>query len=187
MIDILKGIEKNLIQLLIEKSEAGKIHTMYIDYHKPYVKRIWFQHGDYRVFLHKIEQCTESAEALYHPHPWKSAVKIISGTYEMGVGHSSTEDVPKTDCKLILKPGTIYEMMESDGWHYVSPKDGDSFSLMVTGELTNRKTPVSILKKWRPLHFSEIVDILFAFGYTNITSHQVTQITNNIINNPFKV
>ena len=43
----------------------NNIETMYIDYHKPFVSRIWFKHENLRVFLHKIEPCSDSMESLY--------------------------------------------------------------------------------------------------------------------------
>jgi hypothetical protein len=62
----------------------------------------------------------------------------------MGVGHSTTNEIPKTDCKIILRAGSSYEMTEKDGWHYVSPKKGNVISLMVTpNKLNGRKSLLS--------------------------------------------
>src|SRR3989304_3422950 len=140
MLEILFDIESKLINLLAHDSLYKE--TMYIDYHKPFVKRIWFPFGEYRVYLHKIEPCNESKEALYHPHPWKSAIRIIKGKYEMGIGHSATEEIPTTDCKLILPLGSAYEMIEEHAWHYVRPINDPVYSLMVAGELNQRKMPL---------------------------------------------
>jgi hypothetical protein len=156
MIDILLNIEKNLTSLLW----GADLHSMYIDYHEPFVKRIWFQHGEYRVFLHRIEAFEGSVDALYHPHQWKSAVRIIKGEYEMGVGHSDTTDIPKTDCKLRLRSGSLYEMTEPDGWHYVKPMGLTVYSLMVTGGKTNRPMPVEPSKEFRRLTEAECLDII---------------------------
>lgn len=156
MLNILSDIEAGLRRHLC----TSELHSMYIDYHKPYVKRIWYQHFDYRVYLHKIEPCNDSIEALYHPHPWKSAIKILKGSYEMGVGHSKTIEVPKTDCKLILPAGTQYEMTEKDSWHYVNPLRYPVYSIMVTGELTKREMPIEPKKSFRKLHIQEIEDII---------------------------
>lgn len=155
MIKVLQEIESKLSSLLVE----NELHSMYIDYHKPFVSRIWFQYGDYRVYLHKIESCGDNKEALFHPHPWKSAIRLIRGKYEMGIGHSETNDIPNTDCKLILSEGTVYEMTEENGWHYVNPLSV-SYSIMVTGERSNRKMPVEPKKDFRKLNSIEVYDIL---------------------------
>ena len=172
MIKLLHHIENNLVDILYKNS--ANIKTMYIDYHKPYVSRIWFkdEENDCRVFLHKIEPCNESKEALYHPHKWDSAIKINHGEYEMGIGHSDTNETPVTDCKLILGAGSCYEMTEKDGWHYVSPKT-NVYSLMVTGNLNGREMPIEPDKQFRKLTKMEVEDILYNFreriGYQNFS------------------
>lgn len=160
MLDILHAVEKSLPELL----QTQPLHSMYIDYHPPCVSRIWFQHGEYRVYLHKIEPCTASHDALYHPHPWQSAIRIVQGQYEMGVGHSATDVVPVTDCKLILQAGTEYEMLEENAWHYVNPLGAPSYSLMVTGKLSQRKMPLEPKRQFRPLTSGEAADLLQCFS-----------------------
>lgn len=159
MLDILHEVEGRLGTLL----RSAELHTMYIDYHPPFVSRIWLQHGPYRVYLHKIEPCKASLDALYHPHPWQSAIRIVQGRYEMGVGHSATHDVPPTDCKLVLPAGTSYEMVEQDAWHYVNPIDAPVFSLMVTGRLSSRQMPVEPKRSFRQLRGDEVAEMLDVF------------------------
>ncbi len=164
MLETLHKVENNLIELLYKN--ADKIQTMYIDYHKPYVSRIWFidEENDCRVFLHKIEPCNESKEALYHPHKWDSAVRIISGEYEMGIGHSETDEIPKTDCVLILGQGACYSMTQKDGWHYVFPRQFITHTLMVIpNKLNGRKMPVEPDKKFRKLTYKEVENMFYAF------------------------
>ncbi len=157
MIDKLKEILEELPQLLMD----NEVHTMYIDYHKPFVSRIWFQHGDMRVFIHKIEPCDDSAEALFHPHKWDSAMYICSGKYEMGVGRSKTKKTPSViDCKLILPKGTFYEMTDKDSWHYVNPIDDACYTIMVTGRLNGRIMPIEPNKEFRTLSQEEVLNIL---------------------------
>lgn len=157
MIEILKDILNDLPTLLLN----SEVHTMYIDYHKPFVSRIWFQHGENRVFIHKIEPCDDSAEALYHPHKWDSAMYIAKGEYEMGIGHSENTDLPKfTDCKLILPKGTFYEMTAKDGWHYVNPIKEPCYTIMVTGKLNGREMPITPPKSFRTLSQEEVLNIL---------------------------
>ena len=160
MIEILKEVEQNLVDLLLN----NKLYSMYIDYHKPYVERIFFYYKEYKVYLHRIHNCEDSNQALFHPHPWESAIKIIKGKYEMGIGHSETSIIPKIDCKLILKKGTIYEMLEPDGWHYVRPISKTSVSLMVTGKKNNREMPLKPAQpSSRKLSEKEIFELLIDF------------------------
>lgn len=160
MISVLNDIIENFDEIFNSKVDKGEVKTMSIEYHKPHVHRIWFQHGEFRVFLHKIFPCNESSEALYHPHKWDSAMKILKGSYEMGVGHSKTIDVPPTDCKLILPSGTIYEMTDKDAWHYVNPICEPVFTIMVTGPSNGREMPIESPKEFRKLDLFEIWDIL---------------------------
>ncbi len=165
MIEKLLEIEDKLDSLLQKlTTQESQLHSMYIDYHKPYVRRIWFQHEEYRVYVHEIEACAESSEALYHPHPWKSAIRIIDGKYEMGVGHSETNKIPSTDCKLILVPGTLYEMTDPDSWHYVNPIRMPVYSLMVTGGRSGRQMPVEPKKTFNKLSHLECQNIIKVFN-----------------------
>ena len=160
MLNVLFTIEKNLPEILKTGEANGLIKTMYIDSHPPIVERIWMPYGDLRIYLHRIHPCNESIDALFHPHPWKSAIKILSGTYEMGVGHSATNEIPKIDCKSILPTGSYYEMTEEDGWHYVNPLNGPVISLMITGERFSRKMPIEPEKKFRELTIEEKINLL---------------------------
>ena len=161
MIKDLIKIKKILPQLIVEKALNNEINTLYIDYHKPFVSRIWFKYEDFRVFLHKIEPCSDSIEALYHPHKWDSAMEILQGSYEMGIGHSDTNEIPKTDCKLILNKGAKYEMTEPNGWHYVNPLyKKPVFTIMISGKLNGREMPIEPNKEFRSLKSDEVLEIL---------------------------
>jgi len=173
MLNQLIQIKKILPQLITEKATSNEIKTLYIDYHKPFVSRIWFIHNDLRVFLHKIEPCDESLEALYHPHKWDSAMEILKGSYEMGIGHSESNNMPKTDCKLILHTGTQYEMTEPNGWHYVNPISQSAFTLMVTGKLNGREMPIEPNKEFRTLTTSEILEILDVIEFDSTINKMV--------------
>jgi len=154
--------EKNLKEFLISKP----LYSMHIDYHKPYVNRIFFNDRDFRIFLHKIFPCVESKEALVHPHPWSSAIKIIAGNYEMGIGHSETNVAPKFDCILDIGPGTYYEMTEPDGWHYVKPNEHPSYSLMLTHTKNYRAEQKTEQHQFRRLTEEEIRGEIAVFEYT---------------------
>lgn len=127
MLDKLLEIESALPSLLAMK-DVWKSKD--IIYHPPRVERLYTRIGDIRIYLHVIHPCKKE-DALFHPHPWPSAMRIYDGKYEMGIGHSETMQVPKIDCKLILETGACYEMTDRDGWHYVMPLK-KTHTLMIT-------------------------------------------------------
>lgn len=120
--------------------------TLDITYEPPRVERLWrqFEEG-YRVCLHRIHPCEK---ALFHPHPWPSAIKILSGTYEMGVGYGLDQEIPPEAATVYLTAGSYYEMIEPDGWHYVRPLREPSLSVMVTGLPWGRWSPMPEQKLW---------------------------------------
>ncbi|MEK9186378.1 MAG: hypothetical protein AAB885_02200 [Patescibacteria group bacterium] len=115
-------------------------NTLDVNYHQPFVKRVWGYWDSYRISLHKIFPCKEG-EALFHPHPWPSAMRILSGRYEMAIGFGSGDEPPPIVAKLILPAGTVYEMTHPDGWRYVRPLDEPAFSLLVTANPWKRWSP----------------------------------------------
>jgi hypothetical protein len=131
--------------------DAAGWNTLDVDYEPPRVERLWrtFQ-SDYRLYLHRIHPCEK---ALFHPHPWPSACKIMSGIYEMGIGYHQAragEGQRKPDSKpapppvattLILTRDAKYEMLDPNAWHWVRPLQGVSYSIMVTGPLWDRWSP----------------------------------------------
>lgn len=139
MLNDLLNIEKELARHLAEEDTWSSV---YVDYHKPYVKRLWKQIGTHRVYLHQIASC-ERSESLFHPHPWPSAMKVIEGVYEMGVGYSKTNEAPVAVSTLILPKNSYYEMVDIDSWHYVRPLSTVSYSLMLTGAPWRRDAPKS--------------------------------------------
>ena len=181
MKEILEFIIKFLPDILLgEKGfeEDLEINTMYINYEKPYVSRIWFKYKDYRVYLHKIEPCDSDREAFWHPHPWESAVKLLKGHYEMGIGYGEGIIRPKTASTLWIGPDTIYEMIEKDAWHYVAPFDDKPvISIMVTGKLTGREMPLKPTEPARKLTTEEVSDMLIEFGFN---THDIAEILKKI-------
>ena len=79
-------ITQNFYKFLADH-KPGSWKTLDVNYEPPQVHRMWVQHGDYRVNLHRIFPCKMP---IYHPHPWPSVILVLDGEYEMGVG---TEDV----------------------------------------------------------------------------------------------
>ena len=122
--------------------DESRWESVDIDYHPPRVERVWTQHGDYRVYLHRIHPC-KLTTALYHPHPWPSAVRLVKGTYAMGVGREVDEGIaPEFTASLILEERSQYEMTDINGWHYVQPLT-ICYTLMVTGPTWDRESPKS--------------------------------------------
>lgn len=144
MLDILRQVEAQLPALLRDET---RWKTVLVDYHPPVVERLWCDLGDFRVYLHQIHPC-EPGEALFHPHPWPSAMRVLAGTYEMGIGYGPGMEAPPVAARLIMGPGTEYEMTDRDGWHDVRPVGGATMSLMVTGKPWSRPSP----KSEKPLH-----------------------------------
>ena len=139
MIEVLKQIEREQI-LNILSQPLEKFKTLYVDYEHPYVERLQFNLEDgYRLFFHVIHEC-ETEQALYHPHPWPSAMHILKGVYETGLSYSENDEhykntetgelnsiIAKNEiCKMVIKDNyyggpAYYQMLNPKGWHYVRP------------------------------------------------------------------
>lgn len=118
-------IDEELPTLLRRRERWRSLHVLY---EPPRVERLWCQLGDLRVFLHKI--WPTDAEVLYHPHPWPSAVRVVSGRYLHLVG-----DGQRVLATQVLAAGSEYEMVDPSAWHSVRPLDEPSDSIMVVGKL----------------------------------------------------
>lgn len=117
-------------------------NSLLIDYHPPKVERLWFPIGDGRILLHCIHPCET---ALFHPHPWPSAMRVLSGTYRMSIGSAAGIDEPPVVCcsQVTATPETQcrYIMDHPDGWHSVTPVGGPVYTVMVTGAPWDRPIP----------------------------------------------
>ena len=136
MLDTLLAAEAALPTLLTEPGWQG----VHIDYHPPHVDRVWRAWDTWRIYLHHIHPCAPG-EALFHPHPWPSAMRVLDGRYEMALGYGATK--PPIAARVIAGPDTAYEMVDPDAWHYVRPLDGPALSIMVTGRPWDRPSPKS--------------------------------------------
>lgn len=131
-------------------------HSLHVTYHPPIVERLWRPYGAHRLFLHRIHPCAPG-EALLHPHPWPSAVSIVSGRYEMVVAATSSryslvggKYVPEAGSALtqmILTVGSEYEMVNPSGWHSVRPLEDPSLSVMLVGRPYDVAWPTSNFPK----------------------------------------
>jgi len=129
MLDVL---ERALVALpeFLDYEHSLTWQSLAVRYETPHVNRLWWEWEDYRINLHKIFPCDT---ALWHPHPWPSAVKIFSGAYEMGLAYGDGT-ARYTVAQTVLCEGSRYSMTEQLGWHYVKPIGNPSFSVMVTGK-----------------------------------------------------
>jgi hypothetical protein len=139
MLDLLHSVELALPILLRDET---RWKSVFVNYHPPFVERLWCEWQENRIYLHCIHPCY-AEDALLHPHPWPSTMKVLSGNYEMGIGHGSGTSKPPLAARLILAAGSEYEMTNPDGWHYVRPLNVPSISLMVTGKPWGRTSPKS--------------------------------------------
>lgn len=161
MLEVLEEVERRFRDgILYNHPDHWK--TLYIDYHPPVVERLWTSWGHCRIYLHRIFPCSRK-EALWHPHPWPSAVKILSGSYEMGVGFGKGQMAPPLASLVRLSAGSSYEMTNPDGWHFVRPIGGPSFSIMVSGLPWGREFPQPE-EPLKPLTPRQITEIMSFFG-----------------------
>jgi hypothetical protein len=105
-------------------------NSLNIDYHPPKVERLWSQFGSMRLMIHRIHPSSEH-NALFHPHPWPSAVFILRSAYRMGIGYGEEATPPPVAATITLTQGSSYEMKDRNGWHYVAPGKETSLSLML--------------------------------------------------------
>lgn len=162
MLEALRRIESRLPELLAEEAQWSSVR---VDYHPPVVERLWrsveIDGERFRVYLHRILPCDPSS-ALYHPHPWPSAMRILSGSYQMTVGSGPGEEPPPVSMTLELQAGASYEMAHPDGWHAVSPRGEPAYSLMISGAPWGRPSPKSD-RPLRPLDSAQREEILAFF------------------------
>ncbi len=160
MIDLLDEVKAELPDLMINENSW---QSLSIDYHHPVVYRLWMPWREYRLSLHKINPCSRE-QALFHPHPWPSAMEIINGTYDYAVGFGSGENTPPVAQFGVAVAGSRYEMTHPDSWHYVAPVKFPAYTIMLTGKPWNRWSPTST-KKLTSLFDSDKIEILNLFRH----------------------
>lgn len=158
MIQKLFRVEGMLPKIL---RNPGLWKSLDVDYEPPRVERLWAQVNDLRVNLHRIHPCEKP---LFHDHPWPSAMRILTGSYEMAVGFGPPGDPPPEAMTLLLNAGAVYEMVHQDAWHYVMPMRVPSMTLMITGRPWERKGPVPE-KDLGPLSDEAAADLLVSFQH----------------------
>lgn len=140
MLHVLYAAERELPSLL----RHAPWQSVFVDYEEPYVERLFVSWDEYRVYLHRIHLMRSRLSIpLFHPHPWPSAMKVISGKYEMAIGYGEGQEKPPVASRLILPSESYYEMKDKNAWHSVRPIGSPSLSLMVTGKPWERWSPKS--------------------------------------------
>ena len=158
MLDVLAQLEQALPAMLMDESIW---QSLYVDYHPPTVERLWTPWREYRAFLHRIHPCARE-QALFHPHPWPSAMRVLEGEYEMAVGFGPGMDEPPVAALMVSRGDFRYEMTHPDSWHYVRPLGRPTLSVMVTGKPWARDAPKSS-RPLRPLRPEQVAELLRLF------------------------
>lgn len=134
-------------------------NTLEVLYETPRVERLWMQWDENRLYVHRIHPCNKP---FFHPHPWPSAIYVVSGRYRMRIGSGKPDGAPPTlAATLLVNDGSAYEMVDPEGWHSVEPVGGPSVSFMLTGKPW-AKSPVSAEQRAAnpPLSDQVKIDIL---------------------------
>lgn len=160
MLELLYQAQKELPRLL----QLEDWNSVDVTYHAPRVERVWRPWNENRISLHVIHPCN-SGEDLFHPHPWPSAMKIVRGYYEMVIGYGEGIEPPSVACKVILTPGSYYEMTNKNGWHGVRPIENPCYTVMISGSPWNREMPEEPKTKQGPLPPERVREILTQFRY----------------------
>jgi len=134
MLDALDRILRERLPKLMRPESRPRWNSVHVTYHPPRVERLWTQVDDHRLFLHRIYPC-EEGDALFHPHPWPSAVQVVSGRYEHQTGIIVAPGFRRGVVRSVLVVGSSYEMKDRRAWHSVRPLDGPSDSIMLVGPL----------------------------------------------------
>lgn len=137
MLDRLHAALRELPALL---DDRACWQSLDIDYHPPRVERLFRPFADGRLYLHRIHPCGPS-EALFHPHPWPCAIRVLAGRYEMAFGVGPGLEPPPIAGRLVAVAPLDYEMTDPDAWHAVRPLDGPALTVMVAGAPWARPAP----------------------------------------------
>lgn len=154
-------VDSGVVGDLLER-DLSFWNTLFVDYELPTVERLWCtlpDRSDHRFFIHRVHPCER---ALYHAHPWPSAVMILHGRYEMRIGYGlGPNGHPRpVAATVILGPGDVYEMADVGGWHSVRPIDHPVLSYMLTGPRWERHDAPRPKKELRALTEEEALGLL---------------------------
>ncbi len=153
LIEKLQEIERSKLYDLLCDPSIWK--SLNINYHPPHVERLWCEVDGYRLYLHFVHPC-DKGEPLFHPHPWPSAIHVIEGEYEMGMGFGEGLKEPEIFSTILSQGDMYYEMTHRDGWHYVRPTKTICTSIMITGEPWGREMPKDDFGKLEALDIDRV-------------------------------
>mgnify|MGYP000904770363 CR=1 FL=1 len=131
-------------------ADAAGWEALLVDYEPPTVERLWRPWEDGRLSLHEIHPCAED-EAMYHPHKWPSAMRIVEGIYGMRIGSGHGMEPPPVGGYVELSAGDRYAMADPAGWHAVIPQGGPVLTVMATGPLWEQPAAKKSSKPLGPL------------------------------------
>jgi hypothetical protein len=156
----LNAVEAALPELL---ADAAGWKSLNIDYHPPRVQRLYRDWNGVRVSLHRVWPCAPE-DALIHPHPWPSAMRLIAGRYRMWIGYGAGQQTPPLAALVELAAGSSYIMEDPHQWHAVMPIGEPTLSLMVTGQPWDRAMPLTPDKTLQPLSAGVAGELLDQFA-----------------------
>jgi len=130
MLGTLNSIIQTELPALLK--DPSKWDSLIINRRKPHTYRIFTQLGEYRVCLHRFDEC-HADEAFLHPHPWPGAFKVIQGSYSMRLGYSKDRfSKPDMAAEFIMGAGSSYEITNPLTWHSVIPQEL-TYTVMING------------------------------------------------------
>ncbi len=105
-----------------------------IDRKEPITYRLYTSWSDdVRICLHRFNRLSETGEAMFHPHPWPGAFRVLKGGYKMQWGHAENmTDPPLRASTFYLAEGSEYEIDDPKIFHSVEP-DQPTYTVMVNG------------------------------------------------------
>jgi len=141
--------------------------SLAINRRKPHTNRIFQEIEGFRVCLHRFEACEEN-EAFPHPHPWPGAFLLLEGEYIHTVGGSADlKSRPEYFIREIIRPYSIYEIINTKTWHKVQPLK-ETYTVTLNGvpwteEERHEEVRTTKGKGLQPLSDDELVTHLVEF------------------------
>ncbi len=136
MIDVLHELLPTVMKRITNAIEGSNLEDwdrLAITKRKPHAYRVSTMINDLRVCLHRFVPCRPE-DCFTHPHPWPVAFLLLEGEYAHTIGYSpDLETEPHMLYREILRPYSVYEIVDRQTWHSVQPTKR-TFTIMVNGE-----------------------------------------------------
>jgi hypothetical protein len=128
MIDKLKQIEDKLILELLSNPKIWQ--SSVLDKQKPIVEKMWTQINKYIISLYFIHTCNKE-EIRYKYNECPSAMHILQGSCEIGVGFKEVENITT----MHIPQGNMYfDMTADETIYFIRSTNSVSSSVMLSGE-----------------------------------------------------